>query len=291
MRTRTAVGGSLCVAVAAATFGRLSNARADDVPLSPLRARGRIGGDWVTREGVGTGEEPAGEMDDMAEFARPDFDPDAVAPAVRHFYERTSEYDATLTAEWHRPFRTGAWLASLVTSRLEQLNLPAPADDRVVHLDNRLERLDPTADPRNGARAWIRTDADTGEGVFVAMYATHTSEARGTGDGDEDERFVNIAVPLPFANLSTVLSMHHLGDAGAVELTTESAGDPGLFLVTPLGQFRLPMRQRFRVWPVDAPDAPEPPEPGADVVATHEMWLFGRQFLTVRYGLRRRGEC
>ncbi|WP_435334067.1 hypothetical protein [Haloarchaeobius sp. TZWWS8] len=260
------------------TLRRVRRAHAPDVPLSPLTARGRVGGDWVARTGVGTGEEPAGEMDDMAEFAREDFDPDDVDPTVRDFYERTGRYEMSLSASWHRPFRTGAWLASRLTTAFEQLNLPAPGARRVVELDNHLERLDPAADPRDGARAWVRTDRDTSEGVFVAMYATHVAGG---------ERFVNIAVPLPYANLSTVLTMRHLGESGAVELTTEAPGDPGLFLVTPLGQFRLPMRQRFRVWPVGSPGAPSPPTSDAELVATHEMWLFGWQFLTVTYGARR----
>ncbi len=270
-----ALAAGLAVAVA-----RLAAARVTDVPLCPLTARGRVGPDWVVRTGVGTGEALPGEMDDLDAFARPDFDPGLVAPAVRRFYEQTARYDLALTAEWHRPFRTGAWLASRLTTYLEQLNLPAPGDSRVRHLTSRFERLDPAADPREGARAWVRTDRDTGEGVFTAMYAAHE---------DDGERFVNIGVPLPFANLSTVLSLRQLGESGAVELTTDAPGDPGLYLVTPLGTVELPMRQRFRVWPADvagAPDAPESPETGvgdATVVATHEMWLAGRQFLTVRY--------
>jgi hypothetical protein len=89
-------------------------------------------------------------------------------------------------------------------------------------------------------------------------------------------------------------------DDGAVELTTEARGDPGLYLVTPVGAFSLPMDQRFRVWPAESPDAPardrlerksDRSATAADaaahaptgIVATHEMWLRGRQFLTVRY--------
>ncbi|WP_435319659.1 hypothetical protein [Haloarchaeobius sp. TZWSO28] len=268
--------GALLVGIAglAVALWRLLSARVTDVPLCPLTARGRIGSNWVARSGVGTGEDLPGEMDDLDTFARPDFDPALVAPTVRDFYEQTRQYDLALTAEWHRPFRTGAWLASLLTGALEQLNLPAPGDSRVRHLTNHLERLDPAADPREGARAWVRTDRDTGEGVFTAMYATH---ARG------DERFVNIGVPLPFTNLSTVLSIRHLGDAGAVELLSDADGDPGLYLVTPVGSFELPVKQRFRVWPVDAPGAPPALDGNASVVATHEMWLFDRQFLKVRY--------
>jgi hypothetical protein len=254
---------------------RLAAARVTDVPLSPLTASGRVGGDWVARAGVGTGEHPVGEMDDMAAFAHDGFDPELVDPDVRAFYERTGEYELSLTAEWHRPFRTGAWLASALTGRLEQLNLPAPGDGRTVRLESEFERLDPAVDPRDGARMWVRTDADTGAGVFVAAYGSHVAGG---------ERYVNIAVPLPGGNLSTVLSLRNL-DAGAVELTTEAPGDPGLYLVTPAGAFALPMAQRFRVWPADAAGAPGDVRRNDEtgLIATHEMWLCGRQFLTVGY--------
>ncbi|WP_439027692.1 hypothetical protein [Haloarchaeobius sp. DT45] len=262
------------IAALALATGRLLAARVTEVPLCPLSSRGRIGPDWVARAGVGTGEELPGEMDDLDDFARPEFDPGRVAADVRDFYEHTADYEMVLTAEWHRPFRTGAWLASLLTRYLEQLNLPAPGDSRARHLTNHLERLNPAVDPRDGARAWVRTDHDTGEGVFTAMYATHERDG---------EQFVNIGVPLPGANLSTVLSIRHLGESGAVELTTDASGDPGLYLVTPVGAFELPMEQRFRVWPAGASRASQPAVEDASIVATHEMWLFGQQFLTVQY--------
>ncbi|WP_440988636.1 hypothetical protein [Haloarchaeobius baliensis] len=272
---RLAVVGAAALAGLGCAARRLAETRVTDVPLSPLTARGRVGGDWVARAGVGTGEQPVGEMDDMAAFAHDGFDPELVDPAVRTFYERTGEYELSLTAEWHRPFRTGAWLASRLTGRLEQLNLPAPGDGRTVRLESRFERIDPDLDPRDGARMWVRTDADTGDGVFVAAYGSHVAD---------DERLVNIAVPLPGANLSTVLSLRNLDD-GALELTTAAPGDPGLYLVTPAGAFEVPMAQRFRVWPADAPGAPADVRrlPETAIVAIHEMWLCGRQFLTVRY--------
>jgi len=183
---------------------------------------------------------------------------------------------------WHRGFRVGAALATRLTSRIQQLDLPGPWDDGTLHLRSRLAGVRPDADPREGARAWVRTDARTGEAVFVAVYATHE---RG------GERYSNVAVPLPWSNLSTVLHVDAFDGTAAgsgVELTTRAPGDPGLYLVTPAGAVSLPLAQRFRVWPADAPGAPADPTSGEAVaVATHEMWVFDRQFLTIRYGVVR----
>ncbi|WP_458187637.1 hypothetical protein [Haladaptatus sp. NG-WS-4] len=241
-------------------------ARTRKVPLSPLFARGRVGADYLRRHDVRTGELLSGEMDDMAEYARRDFDPETIHPAVRRFYERTVEYDLAYRVRWHPGFRLGAGLASRLTGRIEQLNLPGPRASGAGILTSRIVAVDGGDDPRDGARAWVRTD-DSGTAVFVAIYASHVSD--GT-------RYVNIAAPLPWSNLSTVLSIQPLDrgeESAGIELTTKTGvGDEGLYFVTPLGAISLPMDQSFRVWPA-----------GDGIRARHEMWVFGAQFLTIEY--------
>jgi len=202
----------------------------------------------------------------------------------------------TTWVRWHRPFRLGAALAAPVTSAIQQLNLPGPFDESRLELRSRFVDVVDDSDPREGVRAWVRTNA-AGEAVFVAFYGSHVTDG---------ERFVNVGVPLPGWNLATVLQLEHLDGTGEVDktgdgtddrmddgtgvvATSRRAGDPGLYAVLPrLGGFELPMSQRFRVWPADSSDAPAVPvsssQEAPEVVATHEMWLFGCQFLTVTYG-------
>lgn len=280
------------VAVAAVLAARLRRAaaRARDVPLSPLTAGWRVGADSPERRGIVAEGEVAGEMDDMAAYAGPEFDPEAVHPAVRAFYEHTADHELAYEASWHRPFRLGAALVGRVTSRVEQLNLPGPGESGVRELRSRFARVDPAADSREGVRAWVRTRED-GKAVFVAVYAYHERVAEEHPENERAERrYVNIAVPLPGSNLSTVPQPENL-DGGGIELTTlDGTSDEGLYLVTPLGAIELPLDQRFRVWPADssAHDAPVDVTDGdTDGVATHEMWAFGRRFLTVTYAARR----
>ena len=263
---------------------------AADVPLSPVSADWHVGPNFVEREGLATGEVPAGEVDDVTHFAGETFDPSRPHPEVRRFYEQTADYEMRYRARWHRPFRTGAALASRLTSRIEQLNLPGPRDESWHRLESRFLDVaelgsvtlddDPAEPTREDVRAWVRTDSETGEAVFVALYATHHRD----GDG-----YVNIAVPVPAGGVDTVLRPENLelggvgdeDDGSGIRLTTDANGDPGLFLRTPAGPFEVPAGQRFEVWPAD---------PGADsptLRATHEMWLFGRTFLTVEYEIER----
>ena len=284
-------------ALAAGTAGAvgLSYAAARDVPLSPLHGDGSIGADWADRRGL-RGDAVAGEVESLDVYARPGFDPEGVHPAVRALYERTSEFRMTLDATWHRPFRLGARLAARWTSRVEQLNLPGPGGEP-KRLDSELAELATHAaveDPREDPRLWLRTDAETGEGVFTAVYASHCRDggaAEGAPDdrtGSGGERFVNVAVPLPGASLATVLRIAHLGDG--LELTTDCPAG-GLYLHLDAGAFRLPASQRFRVAPARDPTVPAPPDGvdryDADVLADQRIRLFGLPLVTVRYAATR----
>ena len=286
--SRVRIVAAIVVTAVAFALARARRA-ARGVPLSPLTAGRRVGPGFVERRGVGT-RELGGEMDDMDAFARPGFDPETVHPTVRAFYERTADFEMRYRVRWHRGFRLGAALAARLTTRLGQLNLPGPgAARRWRRLDSRIVGLDADADPRQGARAWVRTDPETGEAVFVAVYGHHVDAETGRAgggdapsDADAGERYVNIAVPLPASNLSTVLRLEHFDDAPApdgVRLTTRAPGHPGLYLATLAGAFALPMDQTFRVWP--------DPDDASRLEATHEMWVLDRRFLTVEYEIVR----
>lgn len=301
-----AVGTMLAVAAVKRAFldGLDRLARSSNIPFCPAFARGRIGADWATRRAL-AGDPIRGEIEDFAVYDRAvdadrtGFDASDVHPEVRRFYERTAEYELAYETTWHCGFRTGARLAALVTSRLEQLNLPGRSDGRVRRLESEFAAVDPAVDPRGESRVWTRTDPETGSAVFVAIYTTHEREG---------VTYANVAVPLPWSNLSTVLRPEHLrasNDSGAngVRFTTRRSNtgsnatldpnpdsdsdDSGLYLVTPKGALTLPMEQSFQVWPVGAPGAPRAPTADATLVADHEMWIGGRQFLTIRYGIVR----
>lgn len=241
--------------------------RAREVPLSPILGDGRIGGDWADRRDL-RGASVVGEMDSLDAYESESFDPDRVDRDVRALYEQTSEFEMTVDATWHRPFRLGARAASRLTSRVEQLNLPGPGEEP-KRVESDLARLaEPAAsrDPRDDPRLWIRTEPD-GTGVFTAIYASYEHEGK---------RRVDIAVPLPSANLSTVLAVDN-DDAG-IELTTDCPNG-GLYLTTPVGAMSLPADQWFRVRPTAGEAA---------AVARQYIRFCGVPLVTIRYDVVRR---
>ena len=252
---------------------RWAHHSARGIPLSPLHGDRHIGPFWPDRRDL-RGDRVPGEMDSLADYTRPGFDPDTVHPDVRALYEQTASFEMTITATWHRPYSLGARLASWWTRRIEQLNLPGPDGDpkRVSSELFALTEPAATADPRDAPRLWVRTDDDTDEGVFVAIYASYV---------EDGERFVNIAVPLPDASLATVLRLEHYGEG--VALTTDCPNG-GLYLHTAAGAFKLPASQRFRVAPVHEPAAPTKDSPiETDILADQRIRLFGLPLVTVRY--------
>lgn len=255
--------------------------RARGPPLSSLHGDPHIDPTWPERNGV-RGDRVPGEMASLEDYARSGFDPTLVHPDVRALYEQTAAFEMTVTATWHLPYALGARSASRWTDRIEQLNLPGPGGDskRVSSELFALAESAASTDPRDDPRVWIRTDDETGEGVFVAIYASYV---------ENDERFVNIAVPLPSTNLATVLRIEHYGEG--VALTTDCP-DGGLYLHTSLGAFRLPASQRFRVSPAQAPEAPAhdrtAAREGADVLADQRICLLGLPLVTVRYAATRK---
>lgn len=272
-----AVGLTVCGALVGLSRG--TDARTREIPFATAFAGRKVGADWAERNGV-AGEPVVGEIDDFDVFAREDFAAGDVHTEIRRFYERTAEYDMAYTVRWHRGFRVGAWLAAFLTTRHEQLNLPGRTSEDRRRLASSLARVPEDVDPRDSV-VWTRTDPEGGEAVFVAIYATHDHDG---------VTYANVAVPLPGCNLSTVLrpeAIEGAAEGTGVAFTTDGPGDGGLYLVTPLGPLDVPMSQSFRVWPAGAAGAPESPVADADLVATHEMWLAGRQFLTITYGIAR----
>jgi hypothetical protein len=206
------------------------------------------------------------------------FDADVVHPKVRDFYENTDAYEMVVFPEWERGFRLPARAYGLVASRFENIN-PATTETRI---EGEVIGIDDESDGRTDVRAWTRWDALTDEGMLIGAYSSHVHEG---------VRYSTVAFPLPLSNFAGVLRFENL-DGDGLLLTTYDGdgyegnktayGDGGLYLVTPFVPVRLPRNERLSVWAYD--DAPEGlDEHDADIVVRHEIYLFGRRFVTLVY--------
>lgn len=234
------------------------------VPYSRLRSMGRVGADFFERRGLVADERSAdGMVDDFATFERPDFDPGAVAPAVRAVYERSAATDLRLQAAWSRGLRRPSRMLGRLGAMLEQLHLPAHGD-RVEALESAVVPIAEPGDGRTDARAWTRWYADSGRAMYAASYETHAHA--GT-------RYLNVAFPLPGCNLTGVLRPENDGDALVLSSHRDGGDDAGLYVGTPLGLVRLPLAERLRLHP----------DGNGGVDAQHEVDVLGRRLVTLTY--------
>jgi hypothetical protein len=273
----------LCGFAIAAPLARYSGSRA---PFSRLAGDGkRIGADYFDRVGavVASDTAPRGLIDSLADYARPQLNPQFVDLAIRRFYEKTGDYAISVVPRWRWFARPAAALFRRRARRVGQLGLPFdPVAD--AEMESRLAWLTAEVDGRDHPRAWVRTYRESGEVVYAAAYATHVSAG---------VPYMNIAFPLPSGNMTSVLRVDFYG-GGGLAVTTRRAGsdhgDEGIFWVRGRRALRLPMNETITV--VARREAKQlglgtPPEGAsrATAVARHDLWVFGVKVLELEYWL------
>lgn len=269
-----------------------SHLPAPGIPFSRLASRWKVGPDFFqrTRAVPVVAVPPRGLIDELAEYRRPDFDPDAVDPAIRSFYEATADHDLLVRAEWRAGFRLGSRVFKRFSASVQQMNFPSSTDDQREDLiDSQILPIDDAVDGRQNVRAWVRTYVRTGAAIYVAAYSTHSLG---------DQTYMNIAFPLPCGNLSSILRLEAIpmtnGPSGVL-LTTHHAsnriGDEGVYFANRVLPIRLPMNETIRVWAPGMAGAPaaeaSPDSRPITVLAQHDVWLYGIRFLTLSYRIAR----
>jgi hypothetical protein len=238
-------------------------------PLSNAVARGRLGPAFVDGLRARAPEPVTGLVPRFDAFGRDGFDPVTVSPLIAQFYEHTADFDIEATQRWHRGFVLGGKLFAAMARRVGQLGLPAEGTPAGA-MTNELFDVDDARDGRTRVRAWVRTWKVTGHTLYVALYSEHERDG---------VRYMNIAFPLPYASLISLLCFEPLDNRG-IALTSlprpGHAGDQGVYL-------RFFGRVTART-PID--ETIEVRAEGDRLVAHHDMWLFGRPFLRLDYVMR-----
>ncbi len=241
-----------------------------------------IGHDFFDRLGAREGlvarrADASGLLPTLDALAGPGFDPTAIHPGVRMFYERTSEYEMEAWAEWCGVFRPfGRLLALLFSRRLQQLNVPLSSlDVRLGTTSEVIQLVDPTSGELRYT-GWLRTLRATGNVLYAGSYSV--SRVPGL-----DRPCVKVVFPLPNGNAQVFLRPETASDGSlTVSSRGRGFGDPGFyFTVHRRGRVRAryvrTMQESIRVFPDEE-----------DVRADHIMWLWGATFLRLHYRLRRK---
>ena len=255
-------------------------------PVSRLTSKGPVDQALIDRyRAEGT---PPGLTPRFAAYQRPGFDPAAVHPDIAAFYEQTARFELRVVGRWRWPFRFGGWIwTRLVAPRLGQLALPdLDAESGERELCSEIIALDDALDGRAQVRGWVRRWRDSGKTLYFAAYSEHVRDG---------VRYMNIAFPLPGANLTSILHLDPIGEGGegGVRFTSRHEknfdGDQGVYLVARGRPLRLPLDETISVYAASAAPPDLAPADDACLVARHEMWCFGLCYLSLRYQICRRG--
>lgn len=212
----------------------------------------------------------------LDELAGPDFDPDAVDPRVREFYEHTTRFRLDIVPRWRAWVRPGYLLyRTLVARPLGQANVPMNQRDAQREIRSRIDTIGSPGEDIVAVRGWIRSFADTDEPIYVGIYTTYRHGGRG---------YVSVGFPVPHGSFTaTLLPLARPG--GGLVLTSRSSLDqPGHYLayidpdtrdLTALAVHGF--AEQLDVYVEDG-----------ELRAEHAFWVFGMPFLVLDYRLRRK---
>jgi hypothetical protein len=218
-----------------------------------------------------------GLMLDFSGLAGRTIDPDQVAPAVRDFYQQTSQYELDAWSEWHRLFKPfGTALAVLFSRRLQQLNIPLSPLDSSRGMSSDVLQMRDRSTGQLVQTAWVRELRATGNVIYAGCY----SLCRVPG---HPSPCVKVLFPLPNGSAIVIMRPESHAD-GSLSLTSsgDGFGDPGFYFVVHAGggniwtRYVRAMREKITVYPAERGSAR----------ADHVLWFCGKEFLRLHYRMR-----
>lgn len=243
-----------------------------DGPWAPPTGVGeRYFEDFAAAEGLELG--PAeGLLPSFGALRSGSFDPGAVDPRIRDFYERTRRFRLQLWSQWspvHRPF--GQLIDRIFARRLGQLRMPLAPLDTSRGVTSELLSLRSAGGEQ--LTAWLRRRLLAGEVIYAGFYSVATPPLAAAP-------CVRTVFPLPNGSASVFLRPEARPD-GSFLLASPPArfGGPGFYFV---------VRDGPSAWAKAVPAMTEDIHvyAGDDELRTdHTLRLWGRTFLRLHYAM------
>ena len=204
----------------------------------PLESRTRYVGTGYVEDlaevlgGTYTADAPdigiVGSLDELA--ARPPdgegFDPSAVHPLVREFYEHTTRFSLDIVPQWRAWVMPGYLLYRTALARpLGQANVPMNQREAQRGVRGRIDTV--TLPDGTTIRGWIRSYVDTDEPIYVGIYTTyrHSDPRRQRRRG-----YVSVGFPVPGGSFTATLLPRNRSDGGLTLTSSSTLRHPGHYL-------------------------------------------------------------
>jgi hypothetical protein len=144
----------------------------------PLGERGRIGTGIYERIARDENLEirvplGAGLIPDFNALRGPGFDPDAIHPAIRHFYEHAAAYRLEVWTEVALLGRFFLWLlVEFISRRMDQLNFPISSLEVAKGMSSEVVQLVESGSGRIVYTGWLRRLKSSGHVIYAGLYST-----------------------------------------------------------------------------------------------------------------------
>lgn len=218
----------------------------------------------------------AGIVAALEDLAGPDFDPSAVDPDVREFYEHTTRFGLDIVPEWRPWVRPGYLLYRMVVARpLGQANVPMNQREALRGVHSRIDTIDRDGDGVADIRGWIRSFADTDAPIYVGIYTTYRHERRG---------YVSVGFPLPQATFTATLLPKGRPDGGLTLTSRSDLPHPGHYLA----YIDPDTRDMAALAVAGFAEELDVHVTDGELRAEHAFWVFGLPFLVLHYRIRRK---
>jgi hypothetical protein len=257
---------------------------AEDLPfVVPREARTRFVGTGYVRElaevlgGRYVADAPdVGIVASVDDLAGPAFDPAAVDPRVREFYEHTTRFTLDIDPEWRLWVRPGYLLYRTVVARpLGQANVPMNQREAQRGIRSRIDTISVPGTGTEMVRGWIRSFTDTDEPIYVGIYTTYRHGDRG---------YVSVGFPVPQGSFTATL-LPRARPGGGLVLTSRGQDDQcGHYLayVDPATRDLTVLAVRGFAEQLDVYVR------DGELRAEHAFSVFGLPFLVLHYRMRRK---
>ncbi len=144
---------------------------------------------------------------------------DGLANEIKHFYERTAQYNMEVWSKWIPPI---SWFAKIiirsVSTKMQQLNIPlSPLEtsygmtSNVIHLNNENEEPNYVC--------WLRKSIKSNKVVYAGFYSAFQLDGSAT-------KHVKVVFPLTNGNVTVILKVDLMED-GSVKLISNKRKFPG----------------------------------------------------------------
>ncbi len=210
--------------------------------MSPIGPPGRIGnefyGQLAEREGLNISKSAdAGLLPSFDLLKGPNFDPSAVRPEIRNFYEHTSRYHLEAWSEAGLVSSIFLWgLVTFVSRRMDQLNFPLSPLELSAGMRSEVIQLDDRQSGKRVYTGWLRTLVASGKVIYAGLYSTTIPEGYAGP-------CVRVSFPVPRGSSTVILRPEATPD-GSFRLISRNTrfGGPGFYRIVELNSGKWRMR-------------------------------------------------